>query len=678
MPRFFALLLLFFALPTLAADTLQTRLTEAGSNAELVSNTILALPADDLTTEDWLVLAEAQRRLRNKEAAMDAVNRALQSSRQPFLQAHAYLLKAQVYGILYRDTAIAITQLELAERLLQHAEDSPSLTLYSDVLQSFAQAYNQLGDISRAIPYAEKSLALAIRQQQPEAELSARIILGRLTLQNNAYGLAYQHLQQALVLASELKNTDALASIHFRLGMAYRKINDHVQALQHLQHARQHYLAVHNQSSYVYTLIYIGETYLEDAATAEQAATYLNEALTLAEQQNDLLRIGMVTLGLGRLAVLQQQPELALRHFNDAIQLFRQQNVQTYLQEAHLALAELLLQRGEVAQAALLLTEHSEQMPQAASYLRYRFHDLSSRIDAARQLWADAYQHLLHASVLKFEQVSEQSALQLDMLNKTLTDASTDTQRHQQVQQLQQQYQQQQQRLTLSYLAVALALLMLLAFATLWWRNRRQLLKTRPGISDWQHFCQRLQQKQRDDLWLLAITSSQSQQLKRRYGEQWLQLLLQQSLHQFAQNTVLSSCLCDDVLWLGIYGDAQQINQQQTTVLTALQSSLAKAEAQTTLGLLSLALPVSELLGARWRSDDITALRETLWLSLACCETQSATQAMRLSLRSNKPQACEWRSNLVRQDVLNALQLTDLSLYCNGRALPPSSFEFAD
>ncbi|MBU1310327.1 MAG: tetratricopeptide repeat protein, partial [Gammaproteobacteria bacterium] len=240
MPRITALLLLLFSLNTLATDTLQTRLTEAGNNAEQVSNALLSMPADNLTTEDWLVLTEAQRRLRNKEAALDAVNRALQSSRQPFLQAQAYLLKAQVYGILYRDTAIAITQLELAERLVQQAEDNDSLTLYSEVLQSFAQAYNQLGDVTRAIPYAEKSLALAVRQQQAEAELSARIILGRLTLQNNAYGQAHQHLQHALALATRLNNTDALASIHFRLGMAYRKINDHVQALQHLQHAKQY------------------------------------------------------------------------------------------------------------------------------------------------------------------------------------------------------------------------------------------------------------------------------------------------------------------------------------------------------------------------------------------------------------------------------------------------------
>ncbi|MEH8018807.1 hypothetical protein MN202_16310 [Rheinheimera muenzenbergensis] len=677
MPRITALLLLLFSLNTLATETLQTRLTEAGNNAEQVSNALLSMPADNLTTEDWLVLTEAQRRLRNKEAALDAVNRALQSSRQPFLQAQAYLLKAQVYGILYRDTAIAITQLELAERLVQQAEDNDSLTLYSEVLQSFAQAYNQLGDVTRAIPYAEKSLALAVRQQQADAELSARIILGRLTLQNNAYGQAHQHLQHALALATRLNNTDALASIHFRLGMAYRKINDHVQALQHLQHAKQYYQAVQNHSSYVYSLIYIGETYLEDANTAEQAAAYLNEARTLAEQQNDLLRIGMVTLGQGRLAVLQQQPELALRYFNDAVQLFRQQNVQTYLLEAHLALAELLLQQGQQQQAAQLLTEHSAQMPQAASYLRYRYHDLASRIDAARNQWPDAYQHLLQASLLKFQQVTEQSALQLDMLNKSLTNASADSQLQQQAQQLQHKQQQLQHQLNVSWLALALALLTMLIFSALWWRSRRQLLLTSPGISNWQHFCQRLQQKRSDTLWLLAITSTHSLKLKQHYGEQRLQLLLQQYVQQFAPELVLASCLSDDVLWLAVQSDAQTISQQQTEFLSLLQTRFVAAEAS--IPLLSLALPVTELLGARWRASDVSALRETLWLSLACCEQQGElSYPLLLSLRANKPRACEWRSNLVRQDVLSALQLGDLSLHCNGRVLPASGFELTD
>ena len=673
MLRLAVLLLLLLPLHMQASATLPERLLAAGRDAEQVSNHLLSQPTETMTAEDWLILTEAQRRLRNKEAAMDAVNRALQSSRLPYLQAYAYLLKAQVYGILYRDTAIAITQLELAERLLKQAEDSASLTLYSDVLQSFAQAYNQLGDLPRALPYAEQSLTLALRQQNSEAELNARIILGRLLLQNNAFGQAYQQLQQALVLATQLQDNAALASIHLRLGMAYRKIEDHAQALVHLQHAKTRYQALQNQSSYVYTLIYIGETYLEDVVTAGQAADYLHEALTLAHQQDDALRVAIVKLALGRLAVLQQQPDQAKDYFFAAMQLFRQQNVQTYLQETHLALAELLLQQDKSSQAAQLLAEHAQQMPHAAIYLRYRYHELSARIAAALEQWPDAYQHLLQANALKFEQVREQNALQLDMLNKELTRASNDNQLHNQLQQSAQQLKQLQRQQQLAAVLCAVVGMFGLLFAVLWWQARKRTEPAQAVLSDWQQFCQHLQHQPSNTLWLVAITTPDSLQLKRRYGEQPIQQLQQQFIQQLTSaDAVLTSTICDDVLWLALQQTADNAGQQR--LMQQLRQLLPANHAN--LRLLSLALPVAELLGANWRADELTALREVLWLSLDCCAKQPLVQRQwQLSLHSKQPNACEWRSNLVRQDVLSALQLGELSLVCNGKTLATSCFD---
>ena len=158
-----------------ATESLNVRFQQVAENAELISNELLSKPKDTLSTTDWLVLTEAQLRLRNKDAAMDAVNNALLHPADGYLHAYAFLLKAQVFGILFRDTAMAVTQLEQAELLLANAEDPSSLALYSDVLQNFAQAYNQLGNIPKAIPYAEQSLALALRQQQPEAELKGLV-----------------------------------------------------------------------------------------------------------------------------------------------------------------------------------------------------------------------------------------------------------------------------------------------------------------------------------------------------------------------------------------------------------------------------------------------------------------------------------------------------------------------
>ncbi|GAA0548505.1 hypothetical protein GCM10009098_15140 [Rheinheimera aquimaris] len=653
---------------TAQAEPLSSRMVEASDSAEQISNQLLSRPADSLTAEDWLVLTEAQLRLRNKDAAMDAVSHVLDVSHKPYLQAYAYLLKAQIYGILYRDTVIAITQLERAEHLLQHAEDAASLALYSDVLQNFAQAYNQLGNIPQALPYAERSLALAVRQQQPEAELKARITLGRLMLQNNAYSQAYQQLNSALVLATQLQDDDALASIHLRLGMAYRKIEYHSQALQHLLEAKQRYQHLQRQSSYTYTLIYIAETYLEDNQTAAEAAAYLDEALKLAHEQNDLLRVGIVTLGLGRLAVVQQHEELALQYFNDALQLFRQQQVQTYLQETSLALADLLLQRQQHAQSGQLLQEIAPQMPQAAAYLRYRFHDLSARLFAGQGDWVQAYQNSQQANTLRFEQLAEQSKLQLDLINQGLQQAKTEPVADIAVNTVTDQNKRQ-----LLYIYILAALCMLLAAALLVAAailRRNSKARSEPQQqSHWNSFCLRLQQHSaKTNISILAYGLDNSLQLKMQHGEQQLQAVLQQFQQQLS-TTVFASCLYDDVLWLAVQSEAED-NTKQQTLAGQLQQLLPETLA--TAQLISLQLPVSDLLESPWLTKEINALREALWLSLALCGGPSTDrrQPRLMALHSRQHRACEWRSNMVRQDLLNAIRLGGIELTCNNTVLP--------
>lgn len=664
--RLVALLLIFPAI--LSAQPLSVRLEQASIQAEHISNQLLSQPPATLSSEDWLVLTEAQLRLSKKEAAMDAVSHVLRQDEQPYLQAYGYLLKAQIYGILYRDTAIAITQLEQAEQLLQGATDTDSLALYSDVLQNFAQAYNQLGNIAKAIPYAERSLALALRQQQSDAELKARITLGRLTLQNNAYSQAFLHLNQALALAGKLQDEDALASIHLRLGMAYRKIEYHAKALQHLQQARQRYQALQRQSSYIYTLIYIGETYLEDSNTAAQAASYLTEALTLARQLDDLPRVGVATLGLGRLAVLQQQNEQALVYFHQAQQLFRQQNVQTYLQETNLELAEFLRQQAQYPQALHLLQELAPQVAEGAAYLRYRYYELAAKLQAQQQDWPTAYSSLQLANSLRFDHHKTQNTLQLDLMESGLTQTA-------QMQQLQdtlnlQQQQRLQQRsiiISLSLLSVLLVLTVLLLVRRLCQPPAANKCTAEPANTDWTQFCQRIQQAGKEPVQLLAFSPSAPAQLKQYYGEQRLDIVLQELL-QLPNTNMIAHCRYDDVLWLALAQPQDSIATLQDDILAQLQQLLPDRFANQPL--YSLHLPLAQLLCQPWLSVELTALREAFWLSCALSNTlQQLTPRRVMTLRSQVQPACEWRSNMVRQDLLNAIRLGSMKLSVNGNTL---------
>lgn len=655
-----------------ASDTLQQRLLQASSQPEQVITQLQALPANTLNSSDYLVLAEAQLRLRNKAGAMDAVNKALDSAAAPYLKAHAFLLKAQIYGILYRDTMMAITMLEQAKVLLHQREDAASLSLYSDILQSFAQAYNQLGNIPKAIPYARRSLELAIQLQSAEAELKARITLGRLTLQNNAFGEAYQHFNQALTLASSLQDNDALASIHLRLGMAYRKIEDHSRALHHLQQAKQRYKQLQRDASYAYTLIYIGETYLEQADTAAEAAQYLTEALALAKQLDDPLRVGIATLGLGRLAVLQQQPELARQHFDTARQLFSQQNVQTYLQETLLALAELHLQAAEYAQAANLLQFLAADMPQAAVYLQLRFFELTARLAALQGDWQGAYTSLQQAGSLRLAQLDEQNIFQLDLINQGLEQAAIASQWQAELRQQQLKLSKQQRNISL-LLAVVSGLVLALAFALFWSRRRgaRAMPPAHNLLPDWRNFCQQLQQKEHNISHILAFSPQQSQQLKLRFGQQRITQVLQRLIPEQGATAVLAWCLDQDVLWLALDQRQTDVTALQLKLARQLQQQLPGAKEATTL--LSLQLSLPQLFSSPWQLTQLQSLPEAFWLSLALCQQQPANQGLWLArISSSQTPACEWASSLVRQDLLNAFRLGQLQLYCNETSLEPT------
>ncbi|WP_215398182.1 tetratricopeptide repeat protein [Rheinheimera oceanensis] len=667
--------LLYIVLPytAQASERLQLRLNEASSNAEQVSNQLLSQPTASFSSEDWLVLGLTQLRMRNKDTAMDAAERVLQNRAPPYLQAQAYLLKAQIYGILYRDTAIAITQLERAELILQNETDPFSLQLYSDVLQSFAQAYNQLGHVQKAIPYAERSLALALTGEQPEAELKARITLGRLALQNNAYNQAYQNLNLALQLATRLDDDEALASIHFRLGMAYRKIEDHKHALAHLLQAKERYQKLQRHSNYTHTLLFIGETYLEDTATAEQASQYLNEVLTLARQQDDLLRVGMALQGLGRLAVLQQDDELALQYFNNALQLFRQQNVQTYLHESSLALAELLFRRQQYADANSLIAELLPHIPQSAAYLQYRYNELLAKLAAHQGNWQLAYTSMQQASSLRFEQFTEQNKLQLDLINNGLNQVAAASQHQTELAQLQQQLQQQQRYSQL--LALVILLLSLVAVcAVIWWKWRKPVVQntvklTSPG---WHNFCQRVQhQAAKTPLHLLAFAPAAVTELKLQFGEQRLQQAVHTFMQQLKCSQLTASCVNDDVLWLALHTDDNMAKALQQQLSAQLQALLP--ERFTSQPFISLRLALQQLSDTPWQLAELNTLPEAFWLSWALAATLPPQQQLwLLALHSKTARACEWHSNMVRQDLLNAIRLGNIELSCNNTQLPAS------
>ncbi|MDX1676548.1 tetratricopeptide repeat protein [Arsukibacterium sp.] len=649
------------------------RLRHASENYEevitrqLASTTVADFP-------HWLTLSQAYLSADNKDAAIQALQQASILAANDLQHAHVALLRAKVYGILFRDTRLAINFLQQAETLLSDKNSNTEQQLYSEVLTNFAQAYNQLGELAKAEFFATQSLNIAISLADPAKELAAHIMLGRIALQNNRFTQAHQHLQHAMVLAEKLNDTESRASIHFRLGMAFRKVEEHGAALEHMQQAAALYQSLNNLSSYSYALVYIAESYLESPEGITEAEQYLFKALAISEQINNVMRTAIIKQSLGRASKLRGDHTQAARYYNEALQQFRQIGVQTYVQESALALAELLFLQQQFVQSQQIITELSPAITQAANYLQARYYDLSARLAEQQQDWQQAYRLYQRASELQFNELSASTTEKLNDLKENLAQSNTrqdsavmhKTELH------------AIQRSLLHWQITALILLVLLVVAAYsFWRQREQYQRTPPALmsrllsASWNRFCEKLQQDNRNKLpvQILGFALENSQQLKLDIGEAQLRRQVQQVLQNITDQQVITYCINSDVLWLGYRADPGQAACFAEQLKCEIHQALAPLSA--TGRLICLQLDVSQLLGARWQAGDLTAMREALWLGwkLATMFDEQAP-GWQLALNAEQPRPCEWHSSNVRLDMLNALQLGALKLSVNQQNVP--------
>lgn len=660
---------------SLMASTLKERLTEVSqsqANAENVINQLQAKALTELNAEDYLVLSESFQRLNNRDAALDAANKAEGLANTPYLQAYSYYNKAQIHGIFFQNAQLALEHLQDAEQLLLTATDTQSLQLLGDIYHSFASAHNLLGQLNQGIPYALRSLQLARQLNEPRRELSALIINGRLLLQNNQYQQAFTYLQQGVELATTLQDFENLASLHFRLGMGFRKLNFHPEALDHFTKAAEGYRDLNRLSNFAYTMIYLAETYMEETVwQLDKADELLQEALNIAEQQQHVLRMAMVNYSLGRLAMLRQQPLLAEQNYQIALQQFRQINSATYIQETTIALVRLWHQLQRYAEADILLNELSPAMDQAATYLQVRYYSISALLAEARADWQSAYQFQQKVTELNQQELTEHIQEQLQQLRSGLSEHSSDVQLQAELIRLQQQVTEAERRQLLLQL-----LLVGLIFVTfiIWQLYRRrtvlqpQTLQLEPAQRQLNQFREKIKQHpQRAALQMLVLFPRYRAQLQRQFGQRCVMSLLKDVFEELDSTELIASYSGSEMLWL-VCADqtaAQDVLQQALTTLQHKLQALGVEPA-----VMGLALPLAELLGDNWSKEDLVALYEVVWFGWYLAE-QSNNQANSWSLRvsATHPRPCEWQADDLRADMLNAYQLGELNLHLNGESL---------
>lgn len=668
--------LLFFVSTIVTAETLTDRLKYVSSspeNAEEIINLLQEQAIESLTTEDYLVISEGYQTLNNREAALDAVSKAELLAKTPYLRALSLFNKAQVYGIYYQDSEMALQQLIQAEQILLSLTDTPSRLLFNDVLTNFASAYNLQGNINTAFQYAERGLLLARELENAPRELNALILSSRIALQNNQYQYAFTHLQQGLTLATQLKDEEQIASIHFRLGMAHRKLDQHSDALEHFNQAAERYLQLNKTHNYSYVLVYLAESYLENPDKIDHAETLLKEALAIAEQHQNTSRAATVYYSLGRAALLRKRYAESEAYYHQALQHFRQLNSRGLVLETTLALVQLLIEQQRYNDAKTLLEGIAPEIDAAATFLQLRFNTSAAALAAANSNWQEAYRLQQKVTELHQLELKTQMQHQLTELKEGLNQVTDAEQQNQVTAQLKQQLATAQSRQLL--LQVLLVLMIFVAFFV-WQLYRRQhmpaTLLAAPDVApkQWMQFRDKLKTaSQQQSITLLIMLPRDRAALQRRYGHQIVTVLLAQIEQELRTPEIKASFSGTEMLWLGIgCADAnseQRLIEQATLLLQQKLTALGVEAA-----VLAVHLTVEDMLGNNWHKDDLNSLTEAVWFGWSIAERQpSNALAWQLNFIAEQPRPCEWQVEDVRADMLNACRLGELALTLNNQPL---------
>lgn len=644
----FYFFLLLFATSTYAVDLPQLlEQTKANPQARITAQQTKAAS----TATEYFLLAYSHYVLKNKEAALEFSNKALTLEPDAELAARILLMQALTSGVFYRDTALAVEKLKLAQAILPEENSPMLLALRMDILESFSQAYNQQGKTELAMEAAAQSLTLATQAADKQRQLDSMIMLGRLHLQNNHLTKAYQHFKSALPLAIELADQQAIASINMRLGMAYQKLGQHERALHHFEEAARLYQQSDSLSSQVNALINIGDSQLVLKQIDKAKVTY-NNALKLAMDSQDPHMLISAYVSLSELALEQNDLEQSGQLLIKAHQLASQISAQSIKSETALFLVNVFIKKQNYSAAKQLLNEAAPQPDKLPGYLKYKHLTLSAELAALEQQWQQAYQLEKSANQLEIAQLNDDSKIQLDSLQSSL--------------ELQMQQEKQQQlhiarhKQLQQWLLISLALLAIALFSLLWsWSKQK---KNRAGSTvqqpQWRSFTELLLHHHRVKTQghLLVVIPAQATALMNRGIQQ-----VNTDLVQF--RAILDQALFwveqEQEFWL-YCASQQSAYEVQQQLLQSLPSDYQPYSA---------VLPLHDLLSQRICEQDLDALRELIWYSLFLAQQQGLQGALEFHYQCNQNRPCAWQTDNLRQDLFNAISLGLLEVQANGTSL---------
>jgi serine phosphatase RsbU (regulator of sigma subunit) len=268
-------------------------------------------------------------------------------------------------------------------------------------LAHLGRVENYMGNNALAMKYCTTAQRIfdAIEQENEKAALFKT--MGSINLDLRNYDKAKDFFLQSVGLAGKHNDVATLSDAYVGMGQALRATQEYDDALNYFNRS----LALHQRgdskmsdlnTSYAY--YHIGKTYVLQGHN-EEAISLLDEALTTAEQYEDIVLQARSLLELGKAYYNLQELDLSFTYLNEAAQQARGLKgtyANVILQECYLNLAKYYNQVGNLEEALVNFRRYSleqermyqEQASRQVAEMQtvYEVDEKTSRIESLQQL----------------------------------------------------------------------------------------------------------------------------------------------------------------------------------------------------------------------------------------------------------------------------------------------------
>jgi CHAT domain-containing protein len=201
------------------------------------------------------------------------------------------------------------------------------------VLSEIGELHTVTEDYEKAEEYSEKSLALADslrNSKEPMGFLPDRYgiatawsNLGQVSMWKGDYDNTVANFQRSLVTWEDLNQGGSLYKPHIAnaliyLGIAFQRIGDYVQSLNHLNKASEIAKALSDKDKLAAAFANIGLVYMEQH-DYPKASDFFNQGLALFTEQNNQREIDRTLMNIGVTNQRVRNYDVALNRFQDAL-----------------------------------------------------------------------------------------------------------------------------------------------------------------------------------------------------------------------------------------------------------------------------------------------------------------------------------------------------------------------